>query len=72
LTPLLQVWPFTESRFAAQHIHQAFKGRSLRLSLCSPSRQMPLLSLLKSITIRHTKEVLQLPDKTVEDVPGTV
>ncbi|WIA10185.1 hypothetical protein OEZ85_010388 [Tetradesmus obliquus] len=65
----LQVWPFTESRFAAQHCLAAFKGKALEASLCSNSRQVPLFALLKGITVRHTKEVLQLPPKTVEDVP---
>ncbi|WIA08248.1 hypothetical protein OEZ85_007693 [Tetradesmus obliquus] len=30
---------------------------------------MPLLHLLRSVTVRYTKEVLELPPKTVEDVP---
>ena len=68
--PCQQVWPFTQSRFATQHCHGAVKGKALREGLNSSARQVPLVSLLKSITIRHTKEVLQLPDKTVEDVPG--
>jgi hypothetical protein len=32
---------------------------------------VPLYALLKNIVVRHTKEVLQLPAKTVQDVPGT-
>jgi hypothetical protein len=64
------VWPFTGSKFASQHITAAFKGLSLQYSLAAEARQMPLLHLLKSITIRYTKEVLELPPKTVEDVPG--
>lgn len=72
LLSAVQVWPFTESRFANQHIHAAFRGKALPSSLCNPARQVPLLSLLKHITIRHTKEVLQLPEKTVEDVPGAL
>jgi hypothetical protein len=64
------VWPFTESKFAAQHCLAAFKGKALEASLRSASRQMPLYALLKSIVVRHTQEVLQLPAKTVQDVPG--
>jgi hypothetical protein len=69
-TATSQVWPFTESKFAAQHCLAAFKGKALEASLRSASRQMPLYALLKSNVVRHTKEVLQLPAKTVQDVPG--
>jgi hypothetical protein len=70
ITQRTQVWPFTESKYAAQHCLAAFKGKALEASLCSASRQVPLYALLKSITVRHTKEVLQLPAKTVQDVAG--
>lgn len=66
----MQVWPFTDGRYAAQHSTAAFKGPNLVSGLGGEARQVPLIHLLKNITIRHTKEVLDLPDKTVEDVPG--
>eukprot|EP00775_Hariotina_reticulata_P009723 gene9723-9882_t len=66
----LQAWPFTEAKYASQHIHNAFRGKELESSLCASARQVPLLSLLKSLVIRHTKEVLQLPPKIEETVPG--
>uniref|UniRef100_A0A383VNT4 RING-type domain-containing protein n=1 Tax=Tetradesmus obliquus TaxID=3088 RepID=A0A383VNT4_TETOB len=65
----LQVWPFTGGKFASQHLSAAFKGANLAHSLAGAARQMPLLHLLRSVTVRYTKEVLELPPKTVEDVP---
>ena len=63
LKPKLQVWPFTDGKFASQHLAAAFKGANLTHSLAGAARQMPLLHLLRSITVRYTKEVLELRQK---------